>query len=156
MNILINYILPVLILSFAAEGQQLSIKADQDSNSAEQLRELEFKMNKLLLERDLTVYATYLADDYIRISANGRMQNKEQVLQEFRTSQPGEAIPEILQIRIYGNTAVLNIHLTITREDSGKKITRESLLTKVFILQGGRWFMVSNQGTALDLEKSSQ
>jgi len=71
------------------------------------------------------------------------------VLQQFQTTQTGKAVPEILQIRIYGNTAIMNIHLTVTTENQGVSSVRESLLTKVFILSDGRWYMVSNQGTAI-------
>lgn len=131
-------------------GQTISVKADQDSVLARQLYDLEFTLNDLLAHRDFTTYATYLADDYVRISANGQMMTKEQVLETFRAStSPGVAVPQVRQIRIYGNTAVMNIHLTITRETMGEKVTRESLLTKVFVMRNGRWYMVSNQGTPL-------
>jgi hypothetical protein len=138
------------------QSQTISVKADQDSVLVKQPSDLEFTLNKLLADRDFKTYATYLADDYVRISANGEMKTKDQVLQEFLTSQPGEAFPEIRQIRIYGNTAIMNIRLTLTREVSGKKVTRESLLTKVFISRGGQWFMVSNQGTPLSRERTQQ
>jgi len=130
-------------------AQTPSIKSDQDSVLIKQLTDLEFELNDLLAERNFDKYVAYLADDYIRISADGKLQNKEQVIQQFKTTQTGKAVPEILQIRIYGNTAVMTIHLTITIEEQGKTSARESLLTKVFILRDGRWYMVSNQGTAI-------
>lgn len=148
-----NRLFMVIVLTTAAlitvYGQTMSVKADEDSVLTRQLYNLEFTLNDLLAKRDFTTYATYLADDYVRISANGQVKTKEQVLQEFQTVQPGEAIPQVRQIRIYGNTAIMNIHLTITREVQGKKVVRESLLTKVFVTRNGRWYMVSNQGTPL-------
>ena len=138
-----------LVYLISVPAQTQSVKSDKDSVLIKQLTALEFELNDLLAERNFDTYAAYLADDYIRISADGKMKNKEQVLQQFKTTQTGKAVPEILQIRIYGNTAIMTIHLTITTEEQGKTFIRESLLTKVFVLRHGRWYMVSNQGTAI-------
>ena len=148
-----KYLLTMVLLvtgSFnLVRAQTTSVHSDQDSVLIKQLTDLEFELNDLLAERNFDTYAAYLADDYIRISADGKMKNKEQVLQQFKTTQTGKAVPEILQIRIYGNTAIMTIHLSITTEEQGKTFIRGSLLTKVFILRDGRWYMVSNQGTAI-------
>lgn len=149
MQLLFGSIFLVVASSICLPAQTQTIKNDQDSVLIKQLSDLEFELNDLLAERNFDTYATYLADDYIRISANGNIMNKEQVLQQFRTAQTGKAVPEILQIRIYGNTAVMTIHLTITTEEHGKTFVHEALLTKVFILKEGQWYMVSNQGTAI-------
>jgi hypothetical protein len=134
-------------ISTLVTGQIKTLRADQDSVLIKQLVNLEFTLDKLLDERDFNTYETYLADDYTRISANGKINTKDEVLKQFQSLRPGaiETTPEILQVRVYGNTAILNIHITIKE----KELTRESLLTKVFILCDGNWIMVSNQGTAL-------
>jgi ketosteroid isomerase-like protein len=148
-----KYLLTMVLLfpgSFnLVRAQTTFVHSDKDSVLIKQLTDLEFELNDLLAERNFDTYVTYLADDYIRISADGKMKNKEQVLQQFKTTQPGKAEPEILQIRVYGNTAIMTIHLSITTEEQGKTFIRGSLLTKVFILRDGRWYMVSNQGTAI-------
>lgn len=135
-------------LSIELTGQIKGLRADQDSVLIKQLVNLEFRLDKLMDERDFSTYESFLADDYIRISANGKMSTKEEVLKQFQSLQPRtiETIPEIHKVRVYGNTAILNIHLTIKE----KYLTRESLLTKVFIHRNGNWIMVSNQGTTLE------
>jgi len=138
-----------LVYLMCVPAQTQSVKGDQDSVLIKHLTDLEFRLNDLLAERNFDAYAAYLANDYIRISADGKMKNKEQVLQQFKKTQTGKAVPEILQIRLYGNTAIMNIRLTVTTENQGVSSVRESLLTKVFILSDGRWYMVSNQGTAI-------
>lgn len=144
------FLVLLVIASFSLIcAQTTSVQSDQDSVLIKQITDLEFELNNLLAERNFDKYAAFLAEDYIRISADGKMKNKEQVLQQFNTTQMGKAVPEILQIRIYGNIAIMNIHLTLTMEDEGKSVVRESLLTKVFILRDGRWYLVSNQGTAI-------
>ncbi|MBK9096620.1 MAG: nuclear transport factor 2 family protein [bacterium] len=149
MKFLIGSIFLLTVYLVSVPAQTISLRNDQDSVLIKQLIDLEFELNDLLAERNFDTYAAYLADDYIRISADGKMKNKEQVLQQFNTTQTGKAVPEIMQIRIYGNTAIMTIRLTITTEEQGVSSIRESLLTKVFILRDGRWYMVSNQGTAI-------
>ncbi len=139
----------VLSISITLTGQTKNLRTDQDSVVIKELSNLEFTLDKLLDEREFKTYANYLADDYIRITANGKMSTKEEVLKQFQSSSSGagaiETIPKILKVRVYGDTAILNIHLTI----KDKEVTRESLLTKVFILRDGHWYMVALQGTAL-------
>lgn len=149
MQLLFGSIFLMTACLISVPAQTISVRGNQDSVLIKQLTELEFTLNDLLAERNFDTYAAYLADDYIRISADGKMKDKEQVLQQFNTTKTVKAVPEILQIRTYGNTAIMTIHLTITTEEQGKSIVRESLLTKVFILRDGRWYMVSNQGTAI-------
>jgi hypothetical protein len=149
MKILFRSIFLLTAYLVSVPAQTISLRSDQDSVLIKQLTDLEFRLNDLLAERNFDTYSAYLADDYIRISADGKMKNKEQVLQQFNTTKTVRAVPEILQIRIYDNTAIMTIHLTITTEEQGKTSVRESLLTKVFILRDRRWYMVSNQGTAI-------
>lgn len=146
----------ILVLTFAAfitaYGQKKSVKANNNASLTEKLTKLEFTLNELLAKRNFATYATYLADDYVRISANGQMKNKQEVLAEFEASpspSPTVAIPEVRQIRIYGKVAVMHIHLTTTQDVTGHKSSRESLLTKIFIQRNDRWYLVSLQGTPL-------
>ena len=149
MKFLIGSIFLLTVYLVSVPAQTISLRSDQDSVLIKQLIDLEFELNDLLAERNFDEYAAYLADDYIRISADGKMKNKEEVLQQFNTTKTVKAIPEIVKIHIYGNTAIMTIQLTIRTENQGVSSVRESLLTKVFILRDGRWYMVSNQGTAI-------
>lgn len=144
------------LASIVAQSQPFSIKANRDSVREKKLRELEFTLNKLLMERDFKTYATHLADDYVRISANGDRKTKEEVLQDFEKSESGESVREVLQVRMYGNTAIMNIQLKLMRLVMGKTVTRESLFTKVFVSREGRRYMVSNTGTPLTQASSSK
>lgn len=149
MQLLFGSIFLTIAILISVPAQTISVQSDQDSVLIKQLTDLEFELNDLLAERNFDTYAAYLAEDYIRISADGNMKDKEQVLQQFNTTKSGKAVPEILRIRIYDNTAIMTIHLTVTTEERGVSSVRESLLTKVFILYDGRWYMVSNQGTTI-------
>lgn len=149
MKLIFGSIFLISAFLFSITAQTISVQSDQDSVTIKQLTDLEFKLNELLVERNFDAYSTYLADDYIRISADGKMKNKSEVLQQFTNSKTARVVPEILKIRIYGTTAIMTIHLTITTEEKEMSSVRESILTKVFIKRDGRWVMVSNQGTTI-------
>jgi len=59
-----------MIYLICVPAQIQSVKSDQDSVLIKQLTDLEFRLNDLFAERDFDAYAAYLADDYIRISAD--------------------------------------------------------------------------------------
>lgn len=124
----------------------VTLRADRDSVAEDQIKQLEFTLAALLEKRDIETYATYLTDDYIRIAANGIVSTKEQVLEGFRKSTTtGKMTPHDLNVRVYGNTAILRAILDI-EDREGKK--RTSIITKVFLRDNGRWYMASMQGTA--------
>lgn len=54
---------------------------------------------------------------------------------------------EVLEVRVYGDTAILTFVLTIGRDG---ETVRRSRLVKVFVRRDGRWMMVHNQGTAIE------
>ena len=128
---------------------QSGVRADDDSTSMAEIVALEYQLIDLLARRDLDAYASYLADDYMRVNAAGRVDSKESVLAQFRSesdSRSATSIPSNLNVRIYGDTAVLSFILTIEREG---ETSRRSRLVKVFVRRDGRWLMVHNHGTAI-------
>jgi ketosteroid isomerase-like protein len=128
---------------------QSGVRADADSAAMAEIEVLEHHLIDLLEQRDLDAYASYLAEDYVRVNAAGRVDSKESVLDQFQSDSGSAAwtmIPSDLDVRIYGDAAVLSFVLTIER--NGETV-RRSRLVKVFVRRDGRWIMVHNQGTPL-------
>jgi ketosteroid isomerase-like protein len=114
-----------------------------------EIEALEYHLIDLLEQRDLDAYASFVAEDYVRVNAAGLVDSKESVLDQFRSGagSGGTSIPSDLDVRIYGDTAVLTFVLTIERHG---ETVRRSRLVKVFVRRDGRWIMVHNQGTPLE------
>ena len=128
---------------------QTAVRADGDSAAMAEIEALEYHLIDLLERRDLDAYASHLAEDYVRVNAAGRVDSKESALAQFRSgsdSRSWTSIPSELNVRIYGDTAVLSFVLTIERDG---ETVRRSRLVKVFVRRDGRWIMVHNQGTAI-------
>jgi hypothetical protein len=128
---------------------QSGIRADADSAAMAEIEALEHHLIDLLEQRDMVAYASYLAEDYVRVNAAGRVDSVESVLDQFRSGagSGGKSIPSDLDIRIYGDTAVLSFVLTI---ETNGIADRRSRLVKVFVRRNGGWIMVHNQGTPLE------
>ena len=127
------------------------LSADRNEAAEAEIKALEFHLAKLLVERKIDEYETYLGADYTRIGASGVVETREEVLAGFRTSPvEGSASgfsmePSELDVRIYDETAILTGKLAITNANG----IRHSRFRKVFIQRDGRWFLVSLQGTPL-------
>ena len=124
-----------------------TFKADADTATERNIKELEFLLVDLIAKGDIETYSTYLTDDYIRIGANGILSTKEQALTGFRRSGAGNRMmPHDLNVRVYDSTAIMRGILDLEAKD-GKR--RTSIITKVFIRRNGKWYMASLQGTAV-------
>lgn len=131
---------------------RMPFKADVDTVAEGQIKRLEFTLAGLLERGEIDTYSGYLTEDYIRISANGELATKEQVLQAFRKSSGKgntKMYPHDLQVHVYGNTAILHAKLDLETRSGDSIIKRSSLITKVFIKRNGNWYMASLQGTAI-------
>lgn len=139
----------VLVLAGTPLRAQTVVRADGDSAAMAEIEALEHQLIDLLERRDLDAYASYLAEDYVRVNAAGQVDSKESVLDGFRSAGGGNTrmVPSDLQVRMYGDTALLSFVLTIERDG---EIARRSRLVKVFVRRDGRWIMVHNQGTAIE------
>lgn len=147
-----RFCMATLVLVFAGTPlrAQTVVRADGDSAAMAEIAALESHLIDLLARRDLDAYASYLAEDYVRVNAGGRVDSKESVLAQFRSdsgSRSASWIPSNLDVRIYGDTALLSFILAIEREGEAP---RRSRLVKVFMRRDGRWIMVHNQGTAIE------
>lgn len=136
-----------LLVAGAPLRAQSGVRADADTAAVAEIEALEYHLIDLLERRDLDAYASFLAEDYVRVNAAGRIDSKDSVLEQFRSGSGGPSVPSDLDVRVYGDTAVLSFVLTIER--NGETV-RRSRLVKVFVRRDGRWIMVHNQGTPLE------
>ncbi len=144
-------IIGVLFLTFPVFifGQnQSTFRADKDTVSEQQIKKLEYFLTDLIEKGDIDTYSGHLTDDYIRVAANGSISTKQQVLDAFRKAKmQGKMTPHDLDVRVYGNTAILRGILDIEAKTGDTVTKRTSVITKVFIKRNGKWYMASMQGS---------
>lgn len=144
---ILTIIVVTAVISAAEAPAQESLRADRDSIAEAEVEALEHYLIELLQRRDLEAYAPYLAEDYVRVNRRGIVSSKDEALAGFASSSPARQTPSDLDVRVYGDTAILSF--VLTSERNGEPPAR-SRLVKVFVRHGDRWIMVHNQGTALE------
>ena len=139
------------VLALPAPAQKSNIRADSDPKMVESVKKFELELCDLIVRGEWDAYASRLTDDYIRILP-GKIQDKEEVLNEFRTSnaKTTSMVPERMDVRIYGETAIVIIRLR-SREQTpdGHTIDHRGCATKAFVWRNGKWFLAQLTGSPL-------
>ena len=150
-----KFLIRLMVFMFVTSqlfAQSKGVKAEKNAKAEQEIKALEMELARLIMTGDAEKYASYLGDDYILINAVGAVVSKDQIVAALKASNGASGdslLPDNLNVRVYGETAVLNGHLTWKGVENGQKLSRESLFTKVFVRRKGHWYMVNNQGTAL-------
>ncbi|HZQ67087.1 MAG TPA: nuclear transport factor 2 family protein [Terriglobales bacterium] len=127
----------------------LAIILPAHAQSAADLEKLELDLAQMLIHADWDHYGARLADDYLRINMNGTEQNKQQTL-TYLTSGPSKILdlaPEKMNVRFYGETAIVNGDLTTVQRVNGKVITTLARFTETFARRDGQWFLTTSHFT---------
>ena len=139
------------VLTLPISAQKSNIRADDNSEAVESVKKFELELCDLIVRGEWDTYASRVTDDYIRILP-GRIQNKEEVLKEFRTSSTKtiSMVPEKVDVRIYGDTAIVIIQLRYRERTADEHvIDLRGRATKMFIRRNGRWFLAQLTGLPL-------
>jgi ketosteroid isomerase-like protein len=151
MQRIILAVLAVALLALPVLGQVSGVKADADPAADAEIMKLETELTQLILQGNWDEYSSRLTEDYVRTFANGAVQSKQQVLAEFRAPERKvlDMIPEDLNVRVYGDAAILTGHLTMLARQNGRVTTAFFQFTKFFIKRDGRWLMAGMQLTTV-------
>jgi len=142
------YALPLLVAALlmplgSVNAETSRIRADRDAAAEAAVKALELQLCDLLVRGDWRAYASHLTDDYVRVLP-GKIQNKAEVLQEFRTSKDKiiSMVPKMIRTRIYGDTAIVIIDVYARdRTPTGAIIEDNGRGTKVFVRRNGKWYL---------------
>jgi ketosteroid isomerase-like protein len=130
-------------LALSASAQDSNVRADTDPAAVESVKKFEVELCDLLVRSQWDSYARHLTDDYVRITP-GKIESKEDVLKEFRASHVKmiSMVPEQMDVRIYGDTAVMIIRLRFREQTpDGKTTDKLGRPTKVFVRRQGQWYL---------------
>jgi ketosteroid isomerase-like protein len=143
--------LATLRSGWAQGNSSQATPAHADASAEDELKSLELKLADLIVRGDWDEYEKYLAADYTRVAGDGKLENRDEVMSNFRKG-PRKIIvmePEDLRVRIYGDAAVMQGHVTTSVRESGHVNTRNERFTGVFVRQDGQWRMAAEHETAV-------
>jgi ketosteroid isomerase-like protein len=117
----------------------------------EQIKNLEEERNQAVLKGDAATLDRMTSDDYTLVDSRGKFMTKAQILDGFKSGSIKFESRELsdLNVRVYGNTAVVTGVVTQKSSEDGKDTSGKSRFIRVYVKQNGRWVSVANQATAI-------
>ena len=136
----------ILAAMSIALGQRQSAKRDQTRKFEQTIRRLDDERIQAQVHADAATLDRIYADDFIGVGPSGTVRTKPQVLADFTSGDLKfqSITTEEVQVRVYGNTAVETGRSTMTGQDKGKDVPRDTRFTRVWVKQQGRWRLVAN------------
>ena len=112
---------------------------------------LELAWNQAEIHRDVRAVDSLLGPDFLRVDHCGRLMNKTSYLAEVAVTglQPSHIVNEDMQIRRYGDTAVIVSTYHEKGTDKGKLTSVRGRFTDVWVRRAGKWMCISSQETLI-------
>jgi uncharacterized protein YciI len=135
-----------------ATSEAASTSQDRERGQAEQeIREIETRRFKAMTDQDIAALDRILSDDLTYTHSNARVDTKAQYISSIRSGELKylSILPSELKVRAYGNTAVVTGRAAMKLEIRGQAATMELRFTDTYVLQDGRWQMVTWESTRI-------
>ena len=96
---------------------------------------------------DIAFLDRTLVDDFLLIGPRGFVLNKEEWLARYKSGalQPGTNQRDQVQLRIYGEAAIVTAHETATGSYEGHEFRNELRSARVFVKRNGHWLLAHAQ-----------
>jgi ketosteroid isomerase-like protein len=121
------------------------------SNTEEAVRQLHSEIVQAQLKSDTVALDRLWADDHIFTNPLGVVQTKAQRLAEMKSG--GRTIESFsiadVQVRVYGNTAVVTSRATLKGQRQGQDISGQFRGIDVYVKKQGSWQVVAAQATRI-------
>jgi hypothetical protein len=119
---------------------------------AEAIQHLESELRIATMKGDASWFQEHLAENYAETDAEGRISNRSEVIQFYRTTQPEYDSWNLSDgtARTYnGNTVILTGKIELEGTLRGQHISGAYRFTRVWIKQGLEWQLAASQSTRI-------
>ncbi len=127
-------------------GQEQSTGRDQRSSVEQAIKQLDNERISAQIGADAVALDRIYADDFIGVGPSGTVRTKVQVISDFTSGDLKfqSIVTDEVQVRVYENTAEETGRSTMSGQDKGKAVPRDTRFTRVWVKQEGRWWLVAN------------
>lgn len=103
------------------------------------------------VRRDTAFLETYLSDDYVSTFPDGAVLDKKGEIGALESGAVAltEMKPTEMNVRVYGEAAVITGRSTIKARVEGRDLSGDYRFTDVWARRGGRWQAVASQVTRI-------
>ena len=143
-----TFVIAILALTSTciALGQEQSTSRDQRISVEQAIKQLDNERIRAQIGADAVALDRIYADDFIGVGPSGTVRTKAQVISDFTSGDLKfqSIVTDEVQVRVYENTAVETGLSTMSGQDKGKAVPRDTRFTRVWVKQDGRWRLVAN------------
>ena len=127
-------------------GQEQSTRRDQRSSVEQAIKQLDNERIRAQIGADAVALDRIYADDFIGVGPSGTVRTKAQVISDFTSGDLKfqSIVTDEVQVHVYENTAVETGLSTMSGQDKGKAVPRDTRFARVWVKQEGRWRLVAN------------
>jgi ketosteroid isomerase-like protein len=133
-----------------------SSKPAEGSKTEQELMEITRQLTEASKRGDKKVFERYFADDYSSTNIYGKVIQKAQILENMSSSPLALHFKtdfEEVQVREYGNMALLSLKSNSRSEVNGQQLTQSYRATDVFMKQNGQWRLLSRHVSIIPVDK---
>jgi ketosteroid isomerase-like protein len=134
----------------------LPVQAHSPKVSKEDILKVEQAWADAVFKGDVEALEKLLADNISYIHGTGLVETKAQFIEQLRSGNRkflAPIVPEEVDVRVFGDTAIVTGKFTLKVLSRGKEITGVNRFTHVFARVGKQWQLVAHQATLLPAEK---
>jgi hypothetical protein len=137
-----RYIISILLISFLP---YFAI-AQQDNARMEVMMKMATLRNSLLT-KDSVALTDILSNDVTYGHTNGMIQTKAQLIHDLMTGVQDYKVvePSDMNIRVYDNTAVVNVNVAVKMNFQGKPLDMNMRVILTWVKMNGKWQLVARQ-----------
>jgi ketosteroid isomerase-like protein len=116
-----------------------------------ELTQLVKELNEAVVRADIAVLERVLHEDYVHSRPGGVVEDRAQYLENRKTRrvQFESLVPEEINVRVYGDTAIMTGRSTAKGKDQYGTMDEQRRWTRVLVRRDGRWQFVHFQGTPI-------
>lgn len=116
-----------------------------------ELTQLLKDLNAALVKADVAFLERVLHEDYTHHRPHGTVEDRAQYLENRKARRVNfeSLVADEINVRVYGDTAVLTYRSTAKGKDQQGAIDEQRRWTRVFVRRDGRWQLVHSQGTPI-------
>lgn len=141
-------VLVALVLAVAGAAE---LKAE---DVVQELTKIKQQWSDAEKNRDIPYLDKLWADDAVFGTSLGTVVNKQQLIELIKGTDRtiDELKSDDIQVRVFGNTAIMTDHTTMRGVYKGAPFGGEYRYVRIFVKQGGKWRVELVQATPLKLQ----
>jgi uncharacterized protein (TIGR02246 family) len=121
----------------------------QTENVEQTIRRLDRERSQAIVRGDTATLERIYADDYSAVGTSGAVRNKAQAIADNKSGAlkiESQSFDNV-NVRVYGDTAVITGVATQKGRDKGKDISGQIRFTRVYVKRNGQWRIVAGHAS---------